>query len=167
MYCTNCGAKNTDEHAFCSNCGTELKKDVSGVHTSEATQQNPAVPPATPMPYQQGVQNPYTGPQQAHNPYIDNSQGQVQTPKFNGMSIAGFVLSCCSIILMSEGIGFICMILGLVFSILGLVSKNKAKSRGKGFAIAGIAISGAYLLFVLFAFVLVGSVFSGLFWANL
>lgn len=166
MYCTNCGAKNTDEHVFCSNCGTELKKDVSAVvNTSEAAQQNQAVPPAAPAPYQQVVQNPYTGPQQVNNPYINNSQGQIQNLKFNGMSIAGFILSCCAFIMQEAG--FICAILGLVFSIIGLTSKNTIKSRGKGFAIAGISISGVYFLMILCAIMFVGSMFSGLFWEGL
>lgn len=164
MYCTNCGAKNTEEHVFCSNCGTELKKEVSAANASEATQQNPTVPPAAPMPYQQRVQNPYTGPQQANNPYINDSQVQTQL-KFNGMSIAGFILSCCAFI--TQEAGFICAILGLVFSIIGLTSKNKIKSRGKGFAIAGISISGVYFLIILCAVMFVGSMFSGLFWACL
>lgn len=164
MYCTKCGAENSDKYAFCSNCGAELVKtaNVSEVNNPVTPQQNQAVPSASLPQYQQGNQgqNIYPNPQQGYNPQI-----QAEKLKFNGMSVAGFVLSLCAVVLIYEGVGFVCMILGLIFSIIGLTSKNKFKCRGKGLAIAGIAISGAYLLFMLLAFILVGSVFSGLFWS--
>ena len=45
------------------------------------------------------------------------------------MAIAGFVLA------------FLCSILGLVFSIIGLNQCNQRNQSGKGLAIAGIVIS--------------------------
>lgn len=164
MYCTKCGAESSDKNAFCTKCGAALvKKDnVSEVNNPVTSQQNQAVSRAPQVPYQQGSQwqNVYQNPQQGYNP-----QFQTEKPKFNGMSIAGFVLSLCAVVLVEEGIGFVCMVLSLIFSIIGLASKNKVKCRGKGLAIAGIAISGVYLLMILFAVMFVGSVFSGLFWS--
>lgn len=164
MFCTKCGAESSEENAFCTKCGAVLvkKANVSEVKNSVTPQQNQTLPHASQIPYPQGSQgqNIYQNPQQGYNP-----QFQIEKLKFNGMSIAGFVLSLCSVVLVEEGIGFVCMVLALIFSIIGLASKNKIKCRGKGLAIAGIAISGVYLLMILFAVMFVGSVFSGLFWS--
>lgn len=51
--------------------------------------------------------------------------------KFNGLAIAGFVLSFFD---------YFC-ILGLIFSIIAIVVINKKDQRGKGLAIAGMVIS--------------------------
>jgi hypothetical protein len=82
-------------------------------------------PPDNPNP-NQPTYNPY--PQQPY-PQQPYPYGPPQAAGTNGMAIAGFVLS------------FLCSILGLVFSIIGL---NQAKERGqggRGLAIAGIVIS--------------------------
>lgn len=165
MFCTKCGTEFSGEQAYCSNCGAVLKKEVNtnAVSSTESSQQNQAVTPTIQTTYQQGVHNPYAGSQKVSNPYINNPQVQIENLKFNGMSIAGFILSCCSFI--TQEAGFICAILGLIFSIIGLTSKNKIKSRGKGFAIAGISISGVYFLIILCMVMFVGSMFSGIFWA--
>ncbi|MBE7088802.1 MAG: zinc-ribbon domain-containing protein [Clostridiales bacterium] len=55
--------------------------------------------------------------------------------KFNGLAIAGFVLSFFD---------WFCF-LGLIFSIIALVVINKKDQRGKGLAIAGIVISASSL----------------------
>ncbi len=51
--------------------------------------------------------------------------------KFNGMAIAGFILS------------FLCSILGLILSAvaLGQINKSGGTQKGKGLAVAGIVIS--------------------------
>ena len=51
--------------------------------------------------------------------------------KFNGLAIAGFVLSFFD---------WLCF-LGLIFSIIAMVVINKKDQRGKGLAIAGLVIS--------------------------
>ena len=67
----------------------------------------------------------------------------VSTGKTNGLSIAGFVLSLTSLLLSPLAI------LGLIFSIIGLVQINKNNEEGKGFAVAGIIVSAVILFFVL------------------
>lgn len=151
MYCSKCGTEVSDGYAFCSNCGAELAKNdnVSEVNNYVAPQQNQAVPPALPLQYQESY---------------NNTQPQPQNAKFNGMSIAGFILSLCAFLIDEAGI--VCAILGLVFSIIGLASKNQLKSKGKGFAIAGLVISGIYFLMILCALMFIGSMFSGIFLAS-
>ena len=70
----------------------------------------------------------------------------------NGLAIAGFVCS------------FFFQILGLVFSIIGLVQVNKSGDKGKGLAIAGIIIS-AVIIFISIL-VTIAVVLFGLFAAN-
>ncbi len=62
MYCTNCGAPNADDAAFCTSCGTPLKAQ----DTSQPQEQAPAPPPpAYAPPPQQAYAPP---PQQAYAP---------------------------------------------------------------------------------------------------
>lgn len=66
MYCTNCGAPNADDAAFCTSCGTPLKAQ----DTNQPQEQAPAAPPQayTPPPqqaYAPPPQQPYP-PQQAY-----------------------------------------------------------------------------------------------------
>lgn len=149
MFCTKCGTEVPNEYSYCSNCGAELTKetDIPQVNNIIEPQQRQTVNTAMPLQYQSY-----------------DAQQQSQGVKFNGMSIAGFILSLCAFI--TDEAGILCAILGLVFSIIGLTSKNQIKSRGKGFAIAGIAISGVYFLMILCALLFLGSVFSGIFWAS-
>jgi hypothetical protein len=60
----------------------------------------------------------------------------VVAAKTSGMAIAGFVLS------------FLCSLLGLIFSIIGLSQVNKSNGTlgGKGLAIAGIVISAIMMV---------------------
>lgn len=82
-------------------------------------------------PYQQNPQNPYGNVP----PYMQYRQYNQHPDRWNGMAIAGFVCS------------FFIAILGLIFSILGLVKINKTKEKGRGLAIAGIVISLASMIF--------------------
>lgn len=69
-------------------------------------------------------------PNQPQPPY-----GPVVPPsKTNGLAIAGFVLA------------FLIPLLGLIFSIIGLVKAKDHNGNGKGLAIAGIIISGIMLI---------------------
>ncbi len=151
MYCTKCGAKNSDEHVYCSNCGSELTKSDS---SSDISNTVPAEHNAELSFSQQWNQQPYTGPQQYVSQFPVSRQN-----KFNGMSVAGFILSLCAWVLTGLGMSaLICAVLGLIFSIIGIASKNEMKSKGKGLAISGIAISGAYFLFIFFAVLLYSAV---------
>lgn len=76
----------------------------------------------------------------------------VDTSKTNGLAVAGFVLSiislcCCGVT----------SIFGLIFSIIGLVDCNNKNQEGKGLAIAGIIISGIFILLSIIICVIVYS----------
>lgn len=63
----------------------------------------------------------------------------------NGMAVAGFILS------------FFASVLGLIFSIIGIVrSKNLANRKGHGLALAGIIISsvGIFICIIVWAYIL-------------
>lgn len=80
-----------------------------------------------------------------------------ESPKSNGMGIAGFVLALLAIFMgWIPVIGWIIWLLGLIFSFVGVFRTPK------GFAIAGLAISliGLFLLLVVFA--AIGTIFSSL-----
>lgn len=70
------------------------------------------------------------------NQTVTNNQKQT-----NGFAIAGFVLSIVSLLCCGTT-----SILGLVFSIIGLVNANKQNGEGKGLAIAGIVISSIMII---------------------
>ena len=44
MYCTSCGAKNTDEAIFCQNCGAELKETAAAELNERLEQPGPELP---------------------------------------------------------------------------------------------------------------------------
>ena len=60
------------------------------------------------------------------------------------MSIAGFVLSCVSMVLCCFPIT---AIIGLILSIVSLPQMTKTGERGKGLAIAGLILNGLVILF--------------------
>lgn len=68
--------------------------------------------------------------------------------KTDGLAIAGFVLSIVS---------FLCCgstsVLGLIFSILGLVNCNKNGKDGKGLAIAGIVINSIMFIVLIILYI--------------
>lgn len=81
---------------------------------------------------------------------VQINQTIVTKPKSNGFATAGFIISLVSI-LCCGGTSTI----GLIFSIIGLVTANKSDGNGKGLAIAGIIIN-AILLVVLVIFYVLG-----------
>ncbi len=81
---------------------------------------------------------------------VQINQTIITKPKSNGFATAGFVISLVSI-LCCGGTSTI----GLVFSIIGLVTANKYDGNGKGLAIAGIIIN-ALLIIVLIIFYSLG-----------
>ena len=111
-------------HMFCSNCGKETNENMISCAGCGYTPKGLQPQQTT---YQQPQQQPYP-------PYI-------QKQKYNGMAIAGFVISIVNIF--CAGLLFI---FGLIFSIIGLVQTNKSGELGKGFAIAGVIISVVYTL---------------------
>lgn len=103
---------------------------------------------------QQGYQNGYNQPQQYYQNPTDNSKG---------LAIASLVLGIVGIVFsFILCIGPICSIVGLI---LGIVSRKK-NSVNNGMATAGIVLSiivlalwAAYLIFLLVAYVLYGSMY--------
>ncbi|MGW0521501.1 MmpS family transport accessory protein [Crossiella sp. NPDC003009] len=83
------------------------------------------------------------------NPYQSYQQTQVEQPS-NGLGITGFVLGLVGLLLSwIPFIGVIAwplVILGLIFSVIGLIRVNKGRANNKGMAIAGIAVSAIGLL---------------------
>ena len=153
MYCIKCGAKNSDEFNYCSNCGAKLFKEIEVSDFDLPVEKNwddivCSQNNLVPLKKYKQKQNINTN---VYGKYND-SQISEQDFKYSKMSIAGFILSCCSFLTFE--LGWICMILGYIFSIIGLVSK-KYKS-GKSFAIAGIVISSSYLIIFTVVFMTFG-----------
>ena len=123
MYCKHCGKEVDKDAAFCSHCGGRLKEDVEEKRTSldDVWDETPAQEFAQADASAQA--QPQAQPQSA--------QGE----KENGMAIAGFVCS------------FFVPVLGWVFGGIGLSKALKRGGKGKGFAIAALAIAtGNFLL---------------------
>lgn len=70
------------------------------------------------------------------NSTVQINQTIVTKPKNNGFATAGFVISLVSILCCGAT-----STIGLIFSIIGLVTANKYDGNGKGLAIAGIIIN--------------------------
>ncbi len=65
----------------------------------------------------------------------------------NGMAIAGFVLSLSTLFFgWIPFLGWITWLLGLVFSIIGLVNAKNQKGKGKGVASASCTCHDFYIL---------------------
>lgn len=86
-------------------------------------------------------------------PATTPSSTPLQPKSKSAMAIAGFVLGCValltSFIPIVNNLSFVLALLGLIFTIVGLVGVVKGKKSGKGLAIAALAIcvvSGAVVL---------------------
>jgi Domain of unknown function (DUF4190) len=94
----------------------------------------PGYPPGQPAYSQAPYGYPYGGPAKA--------------ARFNGYAIASFVLGLAGFMLVT-------LVLSVIFGIVALVGIRKTAERGKGFAIAGLAVSGVWLL--LFVIIVIGA----------
>ena len=65
--------------------------------------------------------------------------------RVNVCALVGFILSLTSVIFIVNIFGIL-SVAGLVNSIIGLVNCEKKKQRGKGFAIAGVAVGAIFLI---------------------
>ncbi|RSX55121.1 peptidyl-prolyl cis-trans isomerase [Bifidobacterium dolichotidis] len=102
--------------------------DAPNTATDQQTPQPPQYPQSPSMQDAQGM--PY-----APTPYYAYGQQAIpQSLKYNGMAIAGFILS------------FLVPILGVIFSAIGLSRIKKNPAKGKGLAIAGLIISIALIV---------------------
>jgi len=85
----------------------------------------------------------YTPPQQDCTPCAPSAN-------YNGLSIAGFSLSCAAIIF--NFFFGLPGIVGLILSIIGLCQCNKRSEKGRGLAIAGIVIGAVLTLLMIFVY---------------
>ena len=85
----------------------------------------------------------YTPPQQDCTPCAPSAN-------YNGLSIAGFSLSCAAIIF--NFLFGLPGVVGLILSIVGLCQCNKRSEKGRGLAIAGIAIGAVLTLLMIFVY---------------
>lgn len=180
MFCPNCGNHILDANAsFCPNCGAQLNSFTQGNDQSSAqqdfqqdSQQN------SQQDSQQGSQQDFqqNSQQNSQQDFQQDSQQNSQqnsqqswynqfnytppqqdcTPcapsaNYNGLSIAGFSLSCAAIIsnILLFGLPGI---VGLILSIVGLCQCNKRSEKGRGLAIAGIAIGAVLTLLMIFVY---------------
>lgn len=110
---------------FCTKCGSELNESNFCENCGAKNEDNVA------------------------NSTVQINQTIVNKPKSNGFATAGFVISLVSI-LCCGGTSTI----GLIFSIIGLVTAKKYDGNGKGLAIAGIIISAISVILLILFYVL-------------
>lgn len=140
MFCPNCGNHILDANAsFCPNCGAQLNSFAQDSTQSSARQDSQ-------QDSQQSWYNQfnYTPPQQDCTPCAPSAN-------YNGLSIAGFSLSCAAIIsnILLFGLPGI---VGLILSIVGLCQCNKRSEKGRGLAIAGIVIGAVLTLLMILTY---------------
>ena len=176
MFCPNCGNHILDANAsFCPNCGAQLNSFTRGNDQSSAqqdfqqdSQQNSQQDSQqdfqqnsqqnSQQDFQQDSQQNsqqswynqfnYTPPQQDCTPCAPSAN-------YNGLSIAGFSLSCAAIlsnIFLNIFLFGLPGIVGLILSIVGLCQCNKRSEKGRGLAIAGIAIGAVLTLLMILTY---------------
>ena len=179
MFCPNCGNHILDANAsFCPNCGAQLNSFTQGNDQSSAqqdfqqnSQQNfqQDSQQDSQQDFQQNSQQDFQ--QDSQQDSQQNSQQDSQqswynqfnytppqqdcTPcapsaNYNGLSIAGFSLSCAAIIF--NFLFGLPGIVGLILSIVGLCQCNKRSEKGRGLAIAGIAIGAVLTLLMILTY---------------
>ena len=168
MFCPNCGNRILDANAsFRPNCGAQLNSFTQGNDQSSAQQDSQ-------QDSQQNSQQDFQqdSQQNSQQDFQQNSQQDSQqswynqfnytppqqdcTPcapsaNYNGLSIAGFSLSCAAIIsnILLFGLPGI---VGLILSIVGLCQCNKRSEKGRGLAIAGIVIGAVLTLLMILTY---------------
>ena len=126
MFCKQCG-KEMDENAnFCANCGAKLEKEQPPMQEAQ-TQNCVDVDDVWETPAQEEVAS--ADAVQTATP--TQEEANMQT---NDIALIGFVGA------------FVDPILGCVFGAIGLSRAMKRKGKGKGFAIAALAIGAASFL---------------------
>ena len=166
MFCESCGSQINDGQAFCSNCGAPAKAapaaNPAAAPAAAATPVMAAQPvasqPVAPQPaYQQPVyQQPVTQPvyQPVAQPVLQQPVYAAQptvvvqqpvyakpaAPRGNGPATAGLTFGILTLVFFwSSYFTYVFGLLGLIFSIIGLVKKN---APGKKKAVAGLILTG-------------------------
>ena len=167
MFCPNCGNHILDANAsFCPNCGARLNSFTQGNDQSSAQQdfqqdsqqdfQQDSQQNSQQNFQQDSQQNSQQDSQQSwYNQFNYTPPQQDCTPcapsaNYNGLSIAGFSLSCAAIIF--NFLFGLPGIVGLILSIVGLCQCNKRSEKGRGLAIAGIVIGAVLTLLMIFVY---------------
>lgn len=123
--CTHCGSPNEDSSRFCTGCGASL----------------PEAEPPKPDPVDEGTYyQPTMAPEYAYQPTMNTIEDQT----YSALAITGFVIALVSIFCC----GFTAVI-GLIFSIAGLIAASKKNKKGMGFAVAGLVINLVLTLFII------------------
>lgn len=160
MFCPNCGNHILDANAsFCPNCGAQLNSFTQGNDQSSAQQdsQQDFQQNSQQNSQQDSQQNSQQDSQQSwYNQFNYTPPQQDCTPcapsaNYNGLSIAGFSLSCAAILFNIFLFG-LPGIVGLILSIVGLCQCNKRSEKGRGLAIAGIAIGAVLTLLMILTY---------------
>ena len=129
---------------------------ADSVVSPPAVEQNPVEKPAPVQTQNNGW--PPAGNQNVHQNVSVDLRGVQLRQGGNGIAVAGFVLALVAYLIAIPTVfvgGFICWVLAVVFSSVGLSNANKREDRKhRGLAIAGIAISLAPLALVLLLLVL-------------
>ncbi len=158
MYCESCGSQINDGQAFCSNCGAPVKAaPAANAASAPAAAPVMAAPAAAPQPvYQQPAPQPvyqpvaqpvYQQPVYSAQPAVVVQQpvyaqpaAQPAAPRGNGPATAGLTFGILTVVFCwSSYFTYVFGLLGLIFSIIGLVKK---KAPGKGKAVAGLILTG-------------------------
>ena len=165
MFCPNCGNHILDANAsFCPNCGAQLNSFTQGNDQSSAQQdfQQDSQQDSQQGSQQDFQQNSQQNSQQSwYNQFNYTPPQQDCTPcapsaNYNGLSIAGFSLSCAAIIsnILLFGLFLFGLpgVVGLILSIVGLCQCNNRSEKGRGLAIAGIAIGAVLTLLMILTY---------------
>lgn len=177
MFCPNCGNHILDANAsFCPNCGAQLNSFTQGNDQSSAQQdfqqnsqqgsqqdfQQDSQQNSQQNSQQDSQQNSQQDSQQSwYNQFNYTPPQQDCTPcapsaNYNGLSIAGFSLSCAALLSSIFLFGLFLFglpgVVGLILSIVGLCQCNKRSEKGRGLAIAGIAIGAVLTLLMIFVY---------------
>ena len=173
MFCPNCGNHILDANAsFCPNCGAQLNSFTQGNDQSSAQQdfqqnsqqgsQQDFQQNSQQNSQQDSQQNSQQDSQQSwYNQFNYTPPQQDCTPcapsaNYNGLSIAGFSLSCAALLSSIFLFGLFLFglpgVVGLILSIVGLCQCNNRSEKGRGLAIAGIAIGAVLTLLMILTY---------------
>lgn len=177
MFCPNCGNHILDANAsFCPNCGAQLNSFTQGNDQSSAQQdfqqnsqqgsqqdfQQDSQQNSQQNSQQDSQQNSQQDSQQSwYNQFNYTPPQQDCTPcapsaNYNGLSIAGFSLSCAALLSSIFLFGLFLFglpgVVGLILSIVGLCQCNNRSEKGRGLAIAGIAIGAVLTLLMILTY---------------
>ena len=161
MFCPNCGNHILDANAsFCPNCGAQLNSFTQGNDQSSAQQDSQQNSQQNSQ--QDSQQNSQQDSQQSwYNQFNYTPPQQDCTPcapsaNYNGLSIAGFSLSCAALLSSIFLFGLFLFglpgVVGLILSIVGLCQCNNRSEKGRGLAIAGIAIGAVLTLLMILTY---------------